>query len=127
MPTGSEALDNQSQIRAGLDAAIEQISADQTVAFRRYAKVALEQDGFVFWVATDDKLDAKGALHYATDRHQDEDETVGANQFIFNSETEITQFNIASPTSMWIGTWPVTGGAPLRVAFAQRGNYFREA
>lgn len=127
MPTGSEALEAQSQIQAALDAGIEQVSSTQEVAFQRYTKVALEQDGFVFWVATGENLNAKGALHYATDRHQSEDETIGANQFLFNAETEITQFNLVSPSSMWIGTWPVVDGPPLRVAFAQRGNFFQEA
>lgn len=125
--TASEALGAQSQIQAALDAGIEQISSEQQVAFRRYTRVALVSDGSVFWVASDETFNAKGSLHYATDRHQDEDETIGANHLLFNSESEITQFNLVSPDSMWIGSWPIAGAAPLRVAFAQRGNYYAEA
>lgn len=125
--TAAESLGTQGQIQAALDAGIEQVSAEQQVAFQRYSKFALAQDGFVFWVATGEIVNAKGALHYATDRRQDEDETIGANQFLFNAESEITQFNAVSPVSMWIGTFPIAGAAPLRVAFAQRGNYFAEA
>jgi hypothetical protein len=126
MASGAEALTGQSQIQAALDAGIEQVSSEQEVAFRQFTRVALSADGTVFWVATEKTANAKGSLHYATDRHQDEDETIAANQFLFNSETEITQFNAVAPSVMWIGTWPITGGS-LRVAFAQRGNYFAEA
>lgn len=126
MASGAEALSKQSQIQAALDAGVEQVSGEQEVAFRQYTRVQLTSDGTVFWVATQERVNAKGSLHYATDRHQAEDETIAANQFLFNSETEITQFNAVAPSVMWIGTWPVAGGT-LRVAFAQRGNYFREA
>lgn len=124
--TAGEALGTQSQLESALDAGLQQVSGEQEVAFRRYSRVALASDGSVFWVATDEAVNAKGSLHYATDRQQSEDETIGANHFLFNSETEVTQFNLVGPSTMWIGTFPISGGS-LRVAFAQRGNYFRES
>lgn len=127
MATAGEALQAQSQIEAALDASIQRLSAEQKVAFRQYARVQLSSDGSVFWVATDQTVEAVGSLHFATDRQQSEDETLGANHFLFNSETEVTQFNLVGPSSMWIGSWPIPDSAPLRVAFAQRGNYFRES
>lgn len=128
MPGVEEALGGQSQIENTLDAGIEQISAKQQVQFQKYTKFVLQQDGFVFWVATGQKMVATGSLHYATDRFQDEDQTIGANQVLLTSETEITEFNAVEPLSMWIGSWPLSDEQPaLQVAFAQRGNYFQEA
>ncbi len=127
MPSGSEALGQQSAMQAALDAGLEQVSARQRVQFQRYTKVALAQDGFVFWVATGQYMVADGSLHYATDRTQDDDQTIAINQVLLSSEQQITEFNIESPTQMWIGSWPVPNAAPLQVAFAQRGNYFDEA
>ncbi len=128
MATANESAGRQGEMRAALESGVELISEKQRVQFQRYQRVALEQDGYVFWVATGEMVDAIGALHYATDRLQDEDQTIGANQVLLTSETEITQFNAVSPASMWIGSWPVgSGSPPLQVAFSSRGNYFREA
>jgi len=110
MPGASEALGQGSGIKAVLDAGVEQISARQTVAFTQYTKAVLSEDD------------------YATDRVVDEDQTIGTNHVMLTSESEITEFNLVSPDSMWIGTWPLPDGAPaLQIAFAQRGNYYKQA
>lgn len=128
MPTGAESLGQQSAMQAALDAGVEQISAKGQVQFQLYTKVVLSQDGYVFWVATGQLMSVTGALHYATDRKQDEDQTIGVNQVLLSSESEITEFNLVSPLSMWIGSWPVgPDSPPLQVAFSRRGNYFVEA
>jgi len=127
MPTAAEGLGTQSEMKAVLDAGIEQVSQKQEVIFQRYQKFVLQQDGFVFWSATPEFMTVVGSLHYATDRVQAEDETLGSNQVLLSSETEITQFNLVNPLSMWIGSWPISGSAPLQVAFAQRGSYFQES
>lgn len=127
MPSGSESLGQQSDLQSALDAGINQIAAAQRVEFQRYQRFALASDGSVFWVATGEKTTAKGSLHYATDREQREDETLGQSQMIFTSESEVTQLSAISPLSMWIGAWPIDGAPPLRVAFSSRSNLFREA
>ena len=127
MPTAAEASGAQSQIEAALDAGLDAISALEKVEFQRYQKWVLSVDGSVYWLATGERMTAQGALHYATDRHQDEDQTIGANQVIFSSESEVTQFNVVDPQTMWIGYWPIPGSPPLQVAFSARGNYFEQA
>lgn len=127
MPTAAEALGQQSQMRAALEQGVETISDKETVTFQRYTKWVFQVDGFVFWVASGQFTTAVGSLHYATDRQQDDDQTIGTNHFLLTSETEITQFNAVDPQTMFVGTWQISGGAPLQVAFASRGNYFAEA
>ena len=130
MPSGNEAFGQQSGLQATLDSGIEQLSAKQRVTFGQYQKIALASDGTVFWVNTGATMTAVGSLHYATDRLQDADQTLAANQVLLTSEIEITEFNAVSPTTMWIGQWPVgpeEAQTFLQVAFAQRGNYFAEA
>jgi hypothetical protein len=127
VPTAAEASGTQSQIQAALDAGLESLSAEEVVQFQLYTKWVLEADGTVFWVASRETTTVKGSLHYSTDRRQDETETIGANSVILSSESEITQFNVVAPLSMWIGSWPIPDSPPLQVAFSARGNYYVEA
>ena len=128
MASVAEAAGQQSQLQATLAAGVESLALRQQVAFQSYQKIALASDGFVFWVATGQSMTVTGALHYSTDRRQDEDQTIGANQVILTSESEITEFNLTAPGYMWIGNWPVAQGeAALMVAFSRRGDYFGPA
>ena len=127
MTAANESLGQQSEMRALLDAGLEELGGDQTVVFTLYSKVVVSNDGFVFWVATPETMTVKGSLHIATDRMQDEDQTIGANQVILSSEQLITAVNTLSPGNMWIGSWPVAPQVNLQVAFAQRGSFYREA
>lgn len=122
----SEATQASPQMAAVLDAGVSTLSANQTITFQQYTKTILSPDGYVFWVATGKKCDFKGSLHYITDRHQDEDQTVAANQFIFTAEQEITQLNTVSPTTMWVGTWTVDKTS-LQIVFADRGSFYQQA
>jgi hypothetical protein len=126
MPTASETLGNQSQLESTLDSGIASISQGEQVQFQKYTKFVLAPDSYVFWIATAQTMTISGSLHYATDRVQEEDQTIATNQVLLTSESEITQFNLVSPTEMWIGAWP-TGAVPLQVAFAQRGAYYEPA
>ena len=125
----NETLGNQSQQRATLEQGVEVLGKDQTVTFTKYTKVILSADGFVFWVATAETMTATGALHLAVDRHQDHDQTIGANQVIFTSEKRVDAFDFLSPTTMWIGSWPLGDqNAPvLQIAFARRDYYFDQS
>lgn len=121
-----EATQAPPQMAAALDSGLKTLSGNQSITFQRYTKVTLSQDGSVFWVATGMQCDFAGSLHYITDRHQDEDETLAANRFIFTAEEEITQLNSVSPTSMWIGTW-IVDGTSIQIAFADRGSFYQQA
>jgi hypothetical protein len=126
MPSAAEAAGQQSQLQTVLDGGIEVLSAKGTITFTLYQKVTFAVDGFVFWVAQPGTMTAVGSLHIATDRQQDEDQTIGANQAIFSSEVEITQFNTIAPNTMWVGS--VTfDGQTLQVAFSRRGGYYTQA
>lgn len=128
MPTAAEASANQSQLESTLDAGLDQLSQQEQIEFQQYQKFVLSQDGSVFWSATGQKMTIGGSLHYATDRAQDEDQTIGANNVMLSSKSEITAFNTIQPQYMWIGSWPIGDALPpLMVAFAQRGPYYREA
>jgi hypothetical protein len=136
VPSANEALGKQSAMEATLDQGVQQLGVRQTVRFQQFAKRVVSQDGFVFWVATSKFATITGALHFATDRMQDEDQTIAANQVLLTAEEPITEFNAIDPSTMWIGAWPlVVPGAPtlvepavtLEVAFAKRGNYFGPA
>lgn len=126
MPSADEAV-GQSQQNSTLTQGTEYISQRQKVEFRRYTRVVLEQDGFVFWVATEQYMSAEGSLHYATERHQDQDQTIGANQVTLTSEQQISEFNQIAPDSMWIGDWPIGDGPAMKIAFAARGNFYEQA
>lgn len=121
-----EASQAPTPLAAALEQGVQDISANQSITFRQYSKVTLTNDGTVFWVATGTTGDFEGSLHYITDRHQDEDQTVAANRFIFTAEEEVAAFNTISPTSMWIGKWQADG-AEVLVAFADRGSFYQQA
>ena len=127
MPSASEAASGGSQMQAALDAGLDQLSAEQVVVFQQYTKFALFSDASVFWIGSAVTQSAKGSLHFATDRHQNEDETYGSNEFIFSSEQEITALNTISPTTMFIGSWPFADGSQLQIAFSRRGRFYEEA
>ena len=128
MTTVNESLGAQSQMAAVLDQGAEILAAEQTVQFQKYTKVVVA-DGFVFWVATPQMLEVKGSLHYATDRMQSEDETIAVNQVLLTSEQLITEFNAISPSTMWIGAWPLgpIGGPTIQIAFSQRASFYKQA
>ena len=109
-------------LEAALASGIESISQDQQVVFTQYTKYTMPQDGYVFWVATTNTATFTGSLHAIADRNQDDDQTIGLNRILFTSEKEITQFNVASPTTMWIGAFGL-----LKVVFAGRGSLYQQS
>jgi len=121
----NEGLKAASNLQASLDAGIASISSNQQVTFTQYIKVVLSQDGSVFWAPGGSKR-YPGSLHYATDVHQNEDETVAINDVIFTSTEEITDFNAVSPSSLWMATYPADGG-DIFIAFSERGRYYEQA
>jgi len=128
MPTASEVAGNQSELKAALDAGIEQISEQTRVEFTLYTKMVLSEDGSVFWVASPRQtMVASGSLHYATDRQQNIDETVAINHVLLTSEEAITELNAIAPDTMWVGAWPLQPNHNLLIAFSKRGNFYDPA
>lgn len=126
MPSISESVGQQSQLETALRGGLDAIDRGQTVEFTAYTKKVLPIDGYVFWVATGQIMTVKGSLHYATDRHQDEDQTIGVNRVIFTAEQEVTEFNVVSSNTLWVGS-ETTGGEDLQVVFSRRSSLFKQA
>jgi hypothetical protein len=122
----NEAAGAPSQLEAALDNGLAQISNNQTVTFQQYSKSVLPTDGYVFWVNTGGSVECTGSLHILTDRHQDEDQTIGANKMVFTATSEISQFNAINPNTLWIGTW-LSDGTVLQVAFSETGANYQQA
>ncbi|SAK53543.1 hypothetical protein AWB78_01336 [Caballeronia calidae] len=122
----SEASGAPTQLQAALEIGVEQLSNNQSIPFQQYTKYTFAVDGFVFWVATGTTQMFDGSLHILTDRKQDEDQTLAANQLVFTAEEEVSQLNAIAPDTMWIGTWQ-TDSATLRVAFSSTGLNYQQA
>lgn len=122
----NEALQAPSGLQAALDAGVDNLSINQTVVFTQYTKIVLSQDGYVFWIASPVTQSFKGSLHRITDRHQDDDQTVAANRFIFTAQQEVTALNTISPGTMWVGSWPIDG-TTLQIVFSDHGSFYQQA
>lgn len=128
MVSVAEASGQQSSLQAVLDTGVEILSNRQTVTFTLYNRVALSNDGTVFWVKSATTLTVSGSLHYSADRLQEEDQTIAANHVILTAEQQITEFNLIAPGQMYIGSWPVAGGSEtIEIAFGQRADYYGPA
>lgn len=128
MPTAAEAAaTGGSQLQTALDAGLDSLAKDQVVTFRSYTKIALGPDSSVFWVANGQSQIAKGSLHFSTDSVQEEDQSIGINEFLFTSESEVSSFNTIAPNTLLIGSWPFADGSSLEIVFSRRGRFFEEA
>lgn len=137
-------------LNAALEAGVDTLSLSQTITFTKYVKLVLPYDGFVFWVRADQvspgallnasqynrrfyneptavvsaaaTMTVKGSLHYTTDQAQEETETFGRNQVVFNAESEVVDLNEVSPVVMWIGTFE-----GIQFAFTRRASFYQQA
>jgi hypothetical protein len=122
----NEAAAAPGQLAAALAAGVDDISSDQTVTFQQYTKSTIPTDGYVFWVATGSTQQFAGSLHILSERKQEEDQTLAANQFVFTAEEEVSQLNAIAPDSMWVGSWQVDD-TTLQVAFSSTGMNYQQA
>jgi hypothetical protein len=88
----------------------------------QYTKSTLPLDGYVFYVNTGVITTVKGSLHYATDRQQNEDETIDVNRVIFTGLRKIDAFNLCAPDDLFIGEFQ-----GVRFAFSARGSFYEQA
>jgi hypothetical protein len=122
----NEAASAPSQLATALAAGVDDISSNQTVTFQQYTKYTFSEDGYVFWVAAGNAQQFAGSLHVLSERKQEEDQTLAANQFVFTAEEEVSQLNAIAPSTMWVGAWSVDG-TTLQVAFSATGMNYRQA
>ena len=139
------------EMSATLAAGLDTLSSEQTITFTKYVRVVLPLDGFVFWIAASivspsavmgtsalntsalgsgpavsypaaNSVTVKGSLHYATRVVQQQTESYAINDVVFSAESEITDFNVVSPTVMYLGEWQ-----GVRFAFSQRRSFYQQA
>jgi hypothetical protein len=122
----NEAAAAPAQLATALAAGVDDISSDQTVTFQQYTKYTFSEDGYVFWVATGSAQQFAGSLHVLSERKQEEDQTLAANQFVFTAEQEVSQLNSVAPGTMWVGAWQVDD-TTLQVAFSSTGMNYQQA
>jgi hypothetical protein len=113
-------------LAAALESGVKTLSQNQAITFKQYTKSTLPTDGYVFWVFSGTSATFQGSLHYITDRHQDEDQTVAQNRFIFTALEEVTAINTVSPSTLWVGSW-VVDGVSLQIVFSDRGSFYQQA
>ena len=110
-------------IAANFAVGLENLDQNAVITFTQYNKFVLPVDGFVFWIVTTNTISVKGSLHYSADRLQNEDETFARNGVIFSAESQVTEFNNVSPTTMYLATLP----DGVQYAFSSRGKYYQPA
>lgn len=130
MPTVAEAAAAGTPLSAALGAGLNTLSRSQDVCFRQYTKWTNPVDGYVSWIATGQLLTVSGSLHWAVDRNQSEDETLGVNRMIFTAEAPVTEFNVVSPNILWVSAIGIPEKNPpseMRFAFSSRSSFFFQA
>jgi hypothetical protein len=152
MTTAAEAATAKSPLASDIAAGVNTLSLDQTVTFVRYVRLVLPVDGAVFWVKADlvsksamlgtfmfDQVElaqgpkvttaaatlvVQGSLHYATNKEQNEDETIAINSVVFTAinPSQVQDFNQIGPNVMYIATFE-----GIRFAFQQRRPFYAQA
>ncbi len=95
--------------------------------FTEYTRYQLSQDGYVFWVKGSNTITVLGALHIATERDQEIDNTIGMNSVVLDAQAEINEFNTVNPSSMWIANLVMPDGTTVPVAFQRYGPFYQNA
>lgn len=152
MTSVQEAITARSELAGDLAAGVELISEEQSLTFTQYTKVILPVDQFIFWVRSDQlsvsailnasrfntaayneppsitvaapQLTAKGSLHWANTKQQNQDETLSVNQIVFTSEVEVIDLNAVGQNTIYIAT---IGKEKVRYAFSQRKSFYKQA
>lgn len=83
-------------------AGLQLVSLNQEIQFTQYIRYVLPLDGYVFWLKTQ-ATTIKGSLHTSIDKRQNEDETISVNKVVFSTGTDIVEFNVINPNTIWVG------------------------
>jgi len=122
MPSVFETEQVPGQLQAGLDAGVDTLSQRQTITFQQYVRKVLPVDGWIFWLATGQSIDAIGSLHHSVRLEQREDETIGINRVTFTAEQAIQDFNLVEPNMIYIATV-----GEFQFAFSNQDNFYEQA
>jgi hypothetical protein len=122
MPSISESLNSQSQLADTLAAGVKTLSLNQTVQFVQYSKSTIPTDGYVFYVNTGVVTTIKGSLHFATNRNQNEDETIDVDRIVLTALDPVDVFNQAAPGDLLVGEFE-----GLQFAWNARGSFYQQA
>lgn len=119
----------QSQINAALKDAIAVLGQTQTVSFRRYRRVVLPIDGFVFWLPVGETtLDVVGSLHYTQDVVQSQDETYGQATVKFSTAQQVTEFTAAPVNLIYVANiQDAQDNTIFRYAFRHQNGFYDAA
>ena len=137
------------QLNSDLKAGLRALDRLQEIEFVKYVRLVLPLDGFVFWVKADmlggsanynsllfntnglnsaDRRIASapiikiwGSLHYSTDNKQELDQTIGLNNVIFTSESDIDDFNDIGESVMYIASFN-----DIQFSFSRRGSFYSQ-
>lgn len=139
MPGVDESIGAKTEIAGDLAAGVTVLSLNQEVTFKKYCKVVIPLDQFVFWVRADllspsavnaaslgytpvpNVLDVKGSLHYATQTDQNQDETLSINKVLFTSLEELLSLNEIGPNVLLLAEFD-----DIRFAFSSRSMFYRQ-
>lgn len=105
-----------------LAAGVRDISYARTVSFTKYQRAVLPVDGFVFWVATEERRDVDGALHMTTGSELIEDQSYDQSTVILTSREEIHAFHDMALDEVWVGDFD-----GVRFAISSRSNRYDQA
>jgi len=150
MANAEEAARARTPLGSALAAGVETLDLEQEIVFKRYVRLVLPLDGYVFWVAQDligpsalygraafnraafnespavikraSTFVCKGSMHYASDVRQEEAETYAANRMVFTSEFEVNDLNNVAPGTLWVGEFD-----GRRFAFSSRSSWYKQA
>ena len=150
MPDVNEAVGAKTELGSDLAAGTTALSSQQEVTFRKYVKLVLPLDGYVFWVRADlvsrgavlnamrvngtplndpaklnelaDVITPLGSLHYATDAKQEVDATYSVNRVVFTSLTRVNDLDDVGPNVIFIGEFDGE-----KFAFSSRKSFYRQA
>ncbi len=124
MPGIDEASGADTPLGSDLAEGVKAIAIQQEIKFTHYAEAILPLDNYRFWVRIRPLKTMKvmGSLHYATEIHQDVEETFALNRVVFTSLSEVTPLNAVDPKTMWIGEFD-----GLMFGFSGRGKYFKQS
>lgn len=122
------------------------IPYNEPVTFRRYIRLVLPVDGFIFWIrqslinlqspalngmalnelpdltALDDSLTVTGSLWYAANNQQENTQIHTVNNVFFTSSKKLDDFQDLGESQIWIGE--IDG---VRFSFNRAGNFFQKA
>lgn len=116
------------QQQEGLKEGLANLAPGSSITFTEYTIYRFSEDGYVFLVKGTSTLSVTfSAIHIATERDQEIDNTIGMNSVVLDTQTEINEFNTVNPTSMWIADIAMPDGTTIPVAFQRYGPFFANA